>query len=145
MKRGLGFFTIIVDRKFIFTIFSLFQRALASPDPFNAIEGNFRHLQEAKSKLSLADEEKVEVVVQELRTRWEELKAKIAELQSQMQLTAENFSDFKDKLHSLVNWVEEVEQTCEGLGRVRGYNEFQPLMEKFQVFLVCIDLKRLPC
>lgn len=129
--------------KIQFLLFSLFQRALASPDPFNAIEENFRHLQEAKSKLSLADEEKVEV--QELRTRWEELKAKIAELQSQMQLTAENFSDFKDKLHSLVNWVEEVEQTCEGLGRVRGYNEFQPLMEKFQVFLVCIDLKRLPC
>lgn len=131
--------------KIQFLLFSLFQRALASPDPFNAIEDNFRHLQEAKSKLSLADEEKVEVVVQELRTRWEELKAKIAELQSQMQLTAENFSDFKDKLHSLVNWVEQVEQTCEGLGRVRGYNEFQPLMEEFQVFLVCIDLKRLPC
>ena len=131
--------------KIQFLLFSLFQRALASPDPFNAIEENFRHLQEAKSKLSLADEEKVEVVVQELRTRWEELKAKVAELQSQMQLTAENFSDFKDKLHSLVNWVEQVEQTCEGLGRVRGYNEFQPLMEKFQVFVVCIDLKRLPC
>ena len=131
--------------KIQFLLFSLFQRALASPDPFNAIEENFRHLQEAKSKLSLADEEKVEVVVQELRTRWEELKAKTAELQSQMQLTAENFSDFKDKLHSLVNWVEQVEQTCEGLGRVRGYNEFQPLMEEFQVFLVCIDLKRLPC
>lgn len=131
--------------KIQFLLFSLFQRALASPDPFNAIEENFRHLQEAKSKLSLADEEKVEVVVQGLRTRWEELKAKIAELQSQMQLTAENFSDFKDKLHSLVNWVEQVEQTCEGLGRVRGYNEFQPLMEEFQVFLVCIDLKRLPC
>ena len=131
--------------KIQFLLFSLFQRALASPDPFNAIEENFRHLQEAKSKLSLADEEKVEVVVQELRTRWEELKAKIAELQSQMQLTAENFSDFKDKLHSLVNWVEEVEQTCEGLGRVRAYNEFQPLMEEFQVFLVGIDLKRLPC
>lgn len=73
------------------------------------------------------------------------MKAKIAELQSRMQVTAENFSDFKDKLHSLVNWVEEVEQTCEGLGQVRGYNEFQPLMEKFQVFLACIDLKRLPC
>ena len=131
--------------KIQFLLFSLFQRALASPDPFNAIEENFRHLQEAKSKLSLADEEKVEVVVQELRTRWEELKAKIAELQSQMQLTAENFSDFKDKLHSLVNWVEEVEQTCEGLGRVRGYNEFQPLMEKFQVFLVCNHVIRLPC
>ena len=145
MKRGLSFFTIIVDGKFIFTIFSLFQRALASPDPFNAIEENFRHLQEAKSKLSLADEEKVEVVVQELRTRWEELKAKIAELQSQMQLTAENFSDFKDKLHSLVNWVEEVEQTCEGLGRVQGYNEFQSLMKKFQVFLVCNHVIRLPC
>ena len=129
--------------KIQFLLFSLFQRALASPDPFNAIEENFRHLQEAKSKLSLADEEKVEV--QELRTRWEELKAKIAELQSQMQLTAENFSDFKDKLHSLVNWVEEVEQTCEGLGRVRGYNEFQPLMEKFQVFLVCNHVIRLPC
>ena len=85
------------------------------------------------------------MVVQELRTRWEELKAKIAELQSQMQLTAENFSDFKDKLHSLVNWVEEVEQTCEGLGRVRGYNEFQPLMKKFQVFLVCNHVIRLPC
>ena len=145
MKRGLSFFTIIVDGKFIFTIFSLFQRALASPDPFNAIEENFRHLQEAKSKLSLADEEKVEVVVQELRTRWEELKAKIAELQSQMQLTAENFSDFEDKLHSLVNWVEEVEQTCEGLGRVQGYNEFQSLMKKFQVFLVCNHVIRLPC
>ena len=131
--------------KIQFLLFSLFQRALASPDPFNAIEENFRHLQEAKSKLSLADEEKVEVVVQELRTRWEELKAKIAELQSQMQLTAENFSDFKDKLHSLVNWVEEVEQTCEGLGRVRGYNEFQPLMKKFQVFLVCNHVIRLPC
>ena len=145
MKRGLGFFTIIVAGKFSFTLFSLFQRALASPDPFNAIEENFRHLQEAKSKLSLADEEKVEVVVQELRARWEELKAKIADLQSRMQLTAENFSDFKDKLHSLVNWMEEVEKTCEGLGRVQGYNEFQPLMEKFQVFLVCNDLKRLPC
>lgn len=131
--------------KIQFLLFSLFQRALASPDPFNAIEENFRHLQEAKSKLSLADEEKVEVVVQELRTRWEELKAKIAELQSQMQLTAENFSDFKDKLHSLVNWVEEVEQTCEGLGRVQGYNEFQPLMKKFQVFLVCNHVIRLPC
>ena len=121
------------------------QRALASPDPFNTIEENFRHLQEAKSKLSLADEENVEVVVQELRARWEELKAKIAELQSRIQLTAENFSDFKDKLHSLVNWVEEVEQTCEGLGRVRGYNEFQPLMKKFQVFLVCNHVIRLPC
>ena len=131
--------------KIQFLLFSLFQRALASPDPFNAIEENFRHLQKAKSKLSLADEEKVEVVVQELRTRWEELKAKIAELQSQMQLTAENFSDFKDKLHSLVNWVEEVEQTCEGLGRVQGYNEFQPLMKKFQVFLVCNHVIRLPC
>lgn len=131
--------------KIQFLLFSLFQRALASPDPFNAIEENFRHLQEAKSKLSLADEEKVEVVVQELRTRWEELKAKIAELQSRMQLTAENFSDFKDKLHSLVNWVEEVEQTCEGLGRVQGYNEFQPLMKKFQVFLVCNHVIRLPC
>ena len=131
--------------KIQFLLFSLFQRALASPDPFNAIEENFRHLQEAKSKLSLADEEKVEVVVQELRARWEELKAKIAELQSRIQLTAENFSDFKDKLHSLVNWVEEVEQTCEGLGRVRGYNEFQPLMKKFQVFLVCNHVIRLPC
>ena len=131
--------------KIQFLLFSLFQRALASPDPFNAIEENFRHLQEAKSKLSLADEEKVEVVVQELRTRWEELKAKIAELQSQMQLTAENFSDFEDKLHSLVNWVEEVEQTCEGLGRVQGYNEFQSLMKKFQVFLVCNHVIRLPC
>lgn len=131
--------------KIQFLLFSLFQRALASPDPFNAIEENFRHLQEAKSKLSLADEEKVEVVVQELRARWEELKAKIAELQSRIELTAENFSDFKDKLHSLVNWVEEVEQTCEGLGRVRGYNEFQPLMKKFQVFLVCNHVIRLPC
>ena len=85
------------------------------------------------------------MVVQELRARWEELTAKIAELQSRIQLTAENFSDFKDKLHSLVNWVEEVEQTCEGLGRVRGYNEFQPLMKKFQVFLVCNHVIRLPC
>ena len=84
------------------------------------------------------------MVVQELGARWEELKAKIAELQSRMQLTAENFSDFKDRLHSLVNWVEEVEQTCDSLGRVQGYNEFQPLMEKYQVFLVYNHLKRLP-
>ena len=46
---------------------------------------------------------------------------------------AENFSEYKEKLQSLVHWVEEAEQVCTALERVDDYNEFQPLMETFQV------------
>ena len=109
---------------------------LASPGPFNNVEEDFRNLQETKSKLnSPHEEEKFEVIMQGLRTRWEAVKAKIAELHPRMQIMAENFSDYKDKLSSLALWVQEVEQTCEALERVQDYNEFQPLMEKFQVLL----------
>ena len=46
---------------------------------------------------------------------------------------AENFSEYKEKLQSLVHWVEEAEQTCAALECVQDYNEFQPLMQTFQV------------
>ena len=107
---------------------------LASPDPFNGIEEDFRNLQETKSKLnSPHEEEKFEIIMQGLRSRWEEVKSKITELHPRMQIMAENFSDYKDKLNSLTLWVQKVDQTCEALDCVQDYNEFQPLMEKFQV------------
>ena len=46
---------------------------------------------------------------------------------------AENFSEYKEKLQSLVHWVGEAEQICDALGRVEDHNEFQPLMQTFQV------------
>lgn len=71
--------------------------------------------------------------MQQLRSRWEEVKRKIEELHPRVQVMAENFSEYKEKLQSLVHWVEEAEQTCDALERVQDYNEFQPLMQTFQV------------
>jgi len=79
------------------------------------------------------EEEQFETVMQQLRSRWEEVKRKIEELHPRVQVMAENFSEYKEKLQSLVHWVEEAEQTCDALERVQDYNEFQPLMQTFQV------------
>lgn len=71
--------------------------------------------------------------MQQLRSRWEEVKRKIEELHPRVQVMAENFSEYKEKLQSLVHWAEEAEQTCDVLERVQNYNEFQLLMQTFQV------------
>ena len=110
------------------------QRVLGNPDTINSIDEDFRNLQDAKSKLHLPqEEEQLETAVRELRTRWDEVKNKIDELHPKMQIMAENFSDYKDKLQSLAHWVQDVEKTCDALDKVQDYNEFQPLMENFQV------------
>ena len=107
---------------------------LASPDAFRSVEDDFTNLQETKTKLkSPKEKEQFEAVMQELRRRWEEVKRKIEELHPRVQVMAENFSEYKEKLQSLTHWVEEVEQTCDALERVEDYNEFQPLMQTFQV------------
>ena len=110
---------------------------LGNPDAINSIEDDFCNLQEAKSQLQLPhEEEQLETAVRELRTRWDEVKTKIDELHPKMQIMAENFSDYKDKLQSLAQWVQDVEKTCDALDKVQDYNEFQPLMENFQVSFV---------
>ena len=110
------------------------QGVLASSDAFRRVEDDFSNLQETKTKLtSPQEEEQFETVMQQLRSRWEEVKRKIEELHPRVQVMAENFSEYKEKLQSLVHWVEEAEQTCDALERVQDYNEFQPLMQTFQV------------
>ena len=107
---------------------------MASSDAFSSVEEDFCNLQDTRTKLkSPQDEEQFEIVMQQLRSRWEEVKRKIEELHPRVQVMAENFSEYKEKLQSLVHWVEEAEQTCDSLGRVQDYNEFQPLMQTFQV------------
>lgn len=113
------------------------QRVLGNPDAINSIEEDFSNLQEAKSKLQTPhEEEQLETAVRELRTRYDEVKTKIDDLHPKMQIMAESFSDYKDKLQSLARWVQDVEKTCDSLDRVQDYNEFQPLMENFQVSFV---------
>ena len=110
------------------------QAVLASSDAFSSVEEDFCNLQDTRTKLkSPQDEEQFEIVMQQLRSRWVEVKRKIEELHPRVQVMAENFSEYKEKLQSLVHWVEEAEQTCDSLGRVQDYNEFQPLMQTFQV------------
>ena len=110
------------------------QAVLASSDAFRSVEDDFCNLQDTRAKLkSPQEEEQFEIVMQQLRSRWEEVKCKIEELHPRVQVMAENFSEYKDKLQSLVQWVEEAEQTCDALERVQDYNEFQPLMQTFQV------------
>lgn len=82
------------------------------------------------------EEEQFEIAIQQLRAKWDDVKAKIEEFHPRMQVMAENFSNYKDKLHSLAQWVQEAEQACDALDKVQDYNEFQPLMEKFQVLSV---------
>ena len=107
---------------------------LASPDVFRSMEDDFHNLQETKSKLnSPQEEEQFDAVMQQLRSRWEEVQRKIEELHSWVQVMAENYSEYKEKLQSLTDWVERVEQACDALERVEDYNEFQPLMQTFQV------------
>ena len=110
------------------------QADLASPDAFRSVEDDFCNLQETQTKLnSPQDEEHFDTVIQQLRLRWEEVKRKIEELHPRVQVMAENFSEYKEKLQSLVHWVGEAEQICDALGRVEDHNEFQPLMQTFQV------------
>ena len=107
---------------------------LASPDVFRSIEDDFHNLLETKSKLnSPQEEEQFDAVMQQLRSRWEEVQRKIEELHPWVQVMAENYSEYKEKLQSLTDWVERVEQACDALERVEDYNEFQPLMQTFQV------------
>lgn len=110
------------------------QAVLASSDAFRSVEDDFCNLQDTMTKLkSPREEEQFEIVIQQLRSKWEEVKRKIEELHPRVQVMAENFSEYKEKLQSLVHWVEEAEQTCDALERVQDYNEFHPLMQKFQV------------
>lgn len=110
------------------------QAVLASSDAFSSVEDDFCNLQDTMTKLkSPQEEEQFEIVIQQLRSKWEEVKRKIEELHPRVQVMAENFSEYKEKLQSLVHWVEEAEQTCDALERVQDYNEFHPLMQKFQV------------
>lgn len=110
------------------------QAVLASPDDFRGVEDDFCSLQETQTKLkSPHEEEQFDIVMQQLRSRWEDVKGKIEELHPRVQIVAENFSEYKEKLQSLVYWVEEAEQICDALGHVEDYNEFQPLMQAFQV------------
>lgn len=110
------------------------QAVLASSDAFRSVEDDFCNLQDTMTKLkSPQEEEQFEIVIQQLRSKWEEVKRKIEELHPRVQVMAENFSEYKEKLQSLVHWVEEAEQTCDALERVQDYNEFHPLMQKFQV------------
>lgn len=118
--------------KLTFSLF--FQAVLASSDAFRSVEDDFCHLQDTRTKLkSPQEEEQFEILIEQLRSRWEEVKRKIDELHPRVQVMAENFSEYKEKLQSLVHWVEEAEQTCAALERVQDYNEFQPLMQSFQV------------
>lgn len=110
------------------------QAVLASSDAFRSVEDDFCNLQDTMTKLkSPQEEEQFEIVIQQLRSKWEEVKRKIEELHPRVQVMAENFSEYKEKLQSLDHWVEEAEQTCDALERVQDYNEFHPLMQKFQV------------
>jgi len=110
------------------------QAVLSSPDAFRSVEDDFCILQQTKTKLtSPQEEEQFEAAVEQLRSRWEEVKRKIEELHPRVQGMAGNFSEYKEKLQSLVNWVEEAEQVCNALERVDDYNEFLPLMQTFQV------------
>ena len=110
------------------------QAVLASPDAFRGIEDDFCSLQETQAKLkSPQEEEQFDIVMQQLRSRWEVVKGKIMELHPRVQIVAENFCEYKEKLQSLVHWVEEAEQICYALGHVENFNEFQPLMQAFQV------------
>ena len=118
----------------VLSLFLFLQRMLASPDAFRSVEDDFCNLQETKTKLkSPKQEEQFDAVIQQLRSRWEEVKRKIDELHPRVQVMAENFSEYKEKLQSLAHWVQGVEQTCDALERVEDYNEFQPLMQTFQV------------
>ena len=113
------------------------QRVLANPDAFNSVEKDFLDLQETKTKIqSPQEEEQFETAIQELRTRWEQVKGKIEELHPRMQIMAENFTDYKDKLDSLAHWVQQIEQTCSALGNVQDCSDFQPLRENFEVGFV---------
>lgn len=110
------------------------QAVLASSVAFRSVEDDFCNLQDTMTNLkSPQEEEQFEIVIQQLRSKWEEVKRKIEELHPRVQVMAENFSEYKEKLQSLVHWVEEAEQTCDALERVQDYNEFHPLMQKFQV------------
>ena len=109
------------------------QAVLASPDAFRGVEDDFCSLQETQAKLKSPQEEEFDIVMQQLRSRWEDVKGKIVELHPRVQIVAENFCEYKEKLHSLVHWVEEAEQICYALGHVENFNEFQPLMQAFQV------------
>lgn len=107
---------------------------LANPNAIQNVEEDFLKLQESKATLqSPSDEELFEDAVEQLRARWHEVKGKIAELQPRMQIMMENFSDYKEKLRSVVVWVQRLEKLCQALDNVQDYIEFQPLMENFQV------------
>ena len=117
------------------------QRVLANPDAFNSVEKDFLDLQETKTKIqSPQEEEQFETAIQELRTRWEQVKGKIEELHPRMQIMAENFTDYKDKLDSLAHWVQQIEQTCSVLDNVQDCSEFHPLRENFEVRFVTFCL-----
>ena len=116
------------------TLSLFFQAVLASSGAFRSVEDDFCHLQDTRTKLkSPQEEEQFEILIQQLRSRWEEVKRKIEELHPRVQVMAENFSEYKEKLQSLVHWVEEAEQTCAALECVQDHNEFKPLMQTFQV------------
>lgn len=109
---------------------------LSSPEAFRRIEEDFDNLQETKSKVkSPQEEEQFEAIMQQLRSSWEDVQGKIKELHPKVQVMADAYSEYKENLRLLTNWVDKVEEACEALECVEDYSEFQPLMEKFQVSL----------
>lgn len=107
---------------------------LANPDAIQTVEEDFLKLQERKATLqSPSDKELFENAIEQLRARWQEVKGKIEEFQPRMQIVMENFSDYAEKLRSVVVWVQRLEKLCQALDNVQDYIEFQPLMENFQV------------
>lgn len=116
--------------------FSSFQRVLSSPEAFRRIEEDFDNLQETKSKVkSPQEEEQFEAIMQKLRSSWEDVQGKIKEMHPKVQVMADAYSEYKENLRLLTDWVDKVEEACEALECVEDYSEFQPLMEKFQVSL----------
>lgn len=123
---------------------SFFQRVLSSRDAFRSIEEDFDNLQKTKSKVnSPEEEEQFEDAVKQLRSKWEVVQGKIKELHPKVQIMADAYSEYKERLMLLKEWVEKLEDACEALERVEDYNEFQPLMETFQVNLTLTAEKNL--
>ena len=117
--------------------FSFIQRVLANPSLFKSVEEDFLKLQESRAHLqSPNDGDPFETSIEQLIGRWQGVKHNIEELHPRMQIVADNFSDYKDKLQLLVHWVQGLNKVCRGLDNVQDYLEFQPLMENFQVPLI---------
>ena len=117
--------------------FSFIQRVLANPSLFKSIEEDFLKLQESRAHLqSPNDGDLFETSIEQLIGRWQGVKHNIEELHPRIQIMADNFSDYKDKLQLLVHWVQGLNKVCRGLDNVQDYLEFQPLMENFQVPLI---------